>query len=381
MPFIHSVQSGVPRYIYSQLEVYERLSPFVPERLRSLFSKILQGSQIKKRHFSTSMEEMVSMTQDKRIEDKFLLWKDTSMEFFINQISELITQADLLPDEIDGICTSTTSGFVTPNIDVLLCERFGFRPDIKRMPIFGLGCSGGITPITRVYEYLKAYPEDAVLICVGDTLCNQFEMPTTASLLVSNAIFADGYGTLLMVGDEHRLASESQLEILYTRSHLFPDCEFAVGQRMTDSGLVTHVDFKLPEIIKSSIAEPMSAVQRDLGIEFNDIKHWMCHVGGPKIAQTITETLGLKNGALEASLETYRNYGNQAGVSVVTAIDHHLRKDNDPGLGFLMGLGPGIHLEYAACQLTPKKATNHAVNTNSASHSISDSVQLVNKMT
>ncbi len=354
MAHIHSVISEVPQYNISQMEFYDHVAPKINPRLHNIFKKILNGSQIRKRHFSIGLDQMTGLTEQKQVGDKFSIWKETTMEFWTRQANDIIKKAGLRPDEIDGICTSTTSGFITPDPAVLIQHELGLRGDIIRMPLFGFGCSGGQAAIHRVDEYLTAFPDRAFLVFVGEALSTQYEEAQSVSTLVSNSIFGDGYATMLMVGKEHRLASKSQIEIMNIKSIIFPNCDFAIGQWMTDEGIHTHLDAKLPRLVKSSIKAPLDAMFNEAGVESSDVDYWICHAGGPKVMEVFAETMHLGDDALHDTMETYRNYGNQSSVSVVTALDRILSNNTEAGLGYMMALGPGIHMEYSLCKVTPR---------------------------
>ncbi len=354
MSFIHSVRTDVPNYALSQLEFYEAVAPHTDERFHKIFKRILDATQIKKRHFSMSVEEMIDMTKKKRVADKFALWKDLMTEHFTNQCSKLIYENGLVPTDIDLICTSTSSGFITPDIGMIVRETLGLRSNIRRMPLFGFGCSGGMAAINRVAEYLQHHTTSAALVCVGETLSTQYETAESVSVLVSNSIFGDGYATMLMVGKDHPLASESQIELLNSESLIFPNCNFAVGQWMTDEGIHSHVDAKLPGIIREGVAEPLNKMFSKEGYEVSDVDYWICHAGGPKVMEAFQEEMNLREGSLNETLNTYSNHGNQSAVSVITALESTLQKNKKPGLGYMMALGPGVHMEYGLCKVTPR---------------------------
>ena len=353
MAYIHSIRTGVPEFVYSQIEFYEQVAPYTNKRLHSIFQRILEGSQIKKRHFSFELNDMIKMTNERRIEDKFLLWKETSLSFFKQQIDSIFNAYQISPEVIDGICTCTSSGFVTPTLDVLLQDYFGMRRDILRMPLVGYGCSGGMAAINRVSEYLTAFPEKAILVCVGETLSTQYEPGITVANLVSNSIFSDGYGTLLMVGEAHPLKNQAIVEIQESGSFLFPDSNFAIGQWMTDEGLHTHVDYKLPKLLRNSLLTPLKPLFEKTGLTPQDIKYWVVHQGGPKIMEAFAETLAIHEARLEPSLETYRQFGNQSSASVLTTLERRMCSETKTNLGFMMGIGPGVHFEYCLGIMTP----------------------------
>jgi len=366
MAHIHSVISEAPAYNITQMEFYDHVAPKINPRLHNIFKKILTGSQIRKRHFSTGLDQMTGLTEQKRVADKFSIWKETTMEFWTRQAKDVIKKAGLMPDEIDGICTSTTSGFITPDPSVLIQHELSLRGDIIRLPLFGFGCSGGQAAIHRVDEYLTAFPDRAILVFVGEALSTQYEEALSVSTIVSNSIFGDGYATMLMVGNEHRLAAKSQIELMNIKSIIFPNCDFAIGQWMTDEGIHTHIDAKLPRLIRSSVKAPLEAMFSESGVKASDVDYWICHAGGPKVMEVFAETMQLEEKHLHDTMETYRNYGNQSSVSVVTALDRILSTNTEEGLGYMMAIGPGIHMEYSLCKVTPRPEQNQLAHRRSA---------------
>ena len=360
MPHIHSVLSDVPEYSITQMEYYDYVAPRLRPRLRNILQRIIEGTQIRKRHFSTSVEHMFAMTEERKIGEKFSIWKETTMEFWTKQCKLLIENSGLSVDEIDGICTSTTTGFVTPGPTVLLQSKVGLRPDIVHMPIVGFGCSGGQAAIHRVNEYLTAFPKKAFLVCIGEAVSTQYEKADSISGLVANSIFADGFATLLMVGAENKLAKKSQIELLRCKSILFPNCDFAVGQWMSDEGMHNHIDAKLPTHVKRNIKEPIENLLAEAEQQLSDVDYFICHAGGPKVMETFQEVFELSDNALDITMETFRNYGNQSAVSVINALHRCLNTQSENGLGFMMALGPGIHMEYCLCKVTPRPENNVA---------------------
>lgn len=376
MAFIHSIRTDVPNYALSQLEFFEAVAPHTPERLHKIFKKILNGSGIKKRHFSTSIQEMIDMTEKKRVGDKFALWKQVISDHYVSQSRKIIYESGLKPVDIDLICTSTSTGFVTPDPAVVVQSELGLRRNIKRLPLFGFGCSGGMAAINRVAEYLQAFPTHAALVCVGETLCTQYETADSVSVLVSNSIFGDGYACLLMVGKEHELSGESQIEMLNSESYIFPDCDFAVGQWMSDEGIHSHIDAKLPGIVKKGVKDPMNKILHTLSAKPSDVDYWICHAGGPKVMESFQEVLELDDAALNQTMHTYRNHGNQSAVSILTALEGTLKQNTKTGLGVMMALGPGVHMEYGLCNVTPRHA-NKKADTTSRMNEIKKASQFV----
>jgi len=353
MSYIHSMRTGVPKFCYTQKEYYEIFSPHFNNRLNKLFLKILEGSQIKKRHFSTDLHTAIDLTKNRRVKDKFDLWKTVSTEFYTKLLTDLLNSTQLDTQEIEGICMSTTTGFVMPNLDLMLMDKFELKKDIMRMPFFGFGCSGGISAINRVHDYLNLYPQKAIIVCVGETLSTQCELGDSASNIVTNSLFGDGFSVLLMVGKEHRLAATAQVEIMESAAHVFSDSGYAASQWMTDSGVKSYVDYKLPALLKRFAAQPVSGLFQKTDYQLPDVDYFICHAGGPKVMEAFGDSLNIPAEKLETSLEVFRNFGNQSSVSVLSALEKTLIDNKKPGIGYMMALGPGITLEHLVCKVQP----------------------------
>ena len=97
-------------------------------------------------------------------------WIERAAELGEEAVSSALAQAGLSPTDIDHIFFTTVTGIASPSIDAKLVNRLAMRADIKRTPIFGLGCVGGAAGLARAADYLRGFPGHTALLVSGDIL-------------------------------------------------------------------------------------------------------------------------------------------------------------------------------------------------------------------
>jgi alkylresorcinol/alkylpyrone synthase len=224
------------------------------------------------------------------------------------------------------------------------------RSDIKRRPIFGVGCVGGALGLTRAADYVLAYPGHvaALLSVEVCSLTIQRDDLSTANL-ISTGLFGDGAAAVIVAGSE-RTDGEAQSvaqagpHILGCRSVFYPDSEDIMGWDISQDGFRIVLSPRLPEIIKRHLAGDLDAFLQSFGLARTDIGNWLIHTGGPKVLEAIQNALGLCARELERSWECLRRCGNLSSASVLLVLeDVTMQHRPAPGtLGVLLAMGPGF---------------------------------------
>jgi alkylresorcinol/alkylpyrone synthase len=230
------------------------------------------------------------------------------------------------------------------------------RPDIKRTPIFGIGCAGGAIGLTRAADYALAYPDHtAAILCVE--ICSLTMQPedfSTANLIASG-LFGDGAAAVIVRGSRttHRSSNGSSQssrpgpQILGTGSVFYPDTEEIMGWDISEAGFKIVLSPLLPDLIKGKLAGDVDAFLGRYQLRRADIGNWVIHTGGPKVLDSIQGTLELKDSDLDRSWECLRQFGNLSSASVLLVLEEVLMNDTPPPgtYGVLMAMGPGFCLE------------------------------------
>ncbi|MFF5897839.1 type III polyketide synthase [Streptomyces argenteolus] len=279
----------------------------------------------------------------------------TSNDVFIRAAVDLgaeavrgaLRKAGLLPTDVDLLMFTSVTGIAAPSVDARLVGRLGLRPDVKRLPVFGLGCVAGAAGVARLHDYLLGHPgQVAVLLSVE--LCSltfQRDDATPANL-VATALFGDGAAAAVLVGGEHPSRAGGP-EVLDTRSRLYPDTGHVMGWDIRSSGFTVVLDPAVPDVVRRYLAEDVTAFLEPHGLKPKDIARWVCHPGGPKVLEAVTDALDLPGSALDVTRRSLAETGNLSSSSVLHVLrDTMEQRGPDPGSpGLLMAMGPGFCCE------------------------------------
>ncbi|MEW6283732.1 MAG: 3-oxoacyl-[acyl-carrier-protein] synthase III C-terminal domain-containing protein, partial [Candidatus Eremiobacterota bacterium] len=227
-----------------------------------------------------------------------------------------------------------------------LMNRIPFRTDLKRLPIFGLGCLGGAAGVARVADYLQGHPDQAAVLLAVE-LCSLTLQRDDLSIpnIVSSGLFGDGAAAVLMVGGRHPLARAPRIQD--TRSVFFPDSEEVMGWDICDSGFRVVLSPDVPRYAGQDMPRALTAFLAERGLAPGDIRHWVAHPGGPRVLLAMEEGLGLPPQALERSGRVMAEVGNLSSASVLAVLERTLAETRpEPGdRGLMLAMGPAFCAE------------------------------------
>lgn len=286
------------------------------------------------------------------LEAKNNAWLQSALDLGDTVLCDLFDQVDMQPDEISQLIFTTVTGIGVPSIDARLMNRIAFSPNLKRLPLFGLGCVAGAAGLARLADYLRGHPDEAGIL-LSVELCSLTIQPDDFSIanIISSGLFGDGAAAVLMVGKDHPLSIDGP-RVIDNRSILFPNTEYVMGWDVKDSGLKIVLSGDVPQLAEAHLRPEIESFLGGHGLSIQDIKHWVAHPGGPKVIQAIETALGLEKHALDLSRESLAAAGNMSSTSVLLILEETLsRFQPEPGTyGLLMAMGPGFCAELVLLQ-------------------------------
>lgn len=271
---------------------------------------------------------------------------DVGLDVSERAVREALDLADLDATDVDVIYCSSVTGIAAPSIDARLVNRLGFRPDIKRIPIFGLGCVAGAAGTARVYDYLRGDRQGvALLLCLE--LCSLTAQGDDFSVanLISSGLFGDGAAAMIAVGEDHPAASRGRgPRVLASKSSFYPDTERVMGWDIGDSGFRIVLSDAVPSVVREFVRGDVNAFLDEQQLALRDIRFWVCHPGGPKVLETFADVLEIDKQDLILTWESLAAVGNLSSASVLFVLRDTLeQRDYPPGsLGLMLAMGPGF---------------------------------------
>lgn len=275
-------------------------------------------------------------------------WLEVATELGETVVRSLLDEAGLDAADIGLLATTTVTGIAVPSLDARLMNRLPFRPSLKRMPLFGLGCLGGAAGLARVADYLKGAPTEAAIL-LSVELCSLTFQPHDGSVanIVSTGLFGDGAAAVLVVGAEHPLAARGfGPKVVDTRSAFFPNSERVMGWDVVDTGFRVVLSNEVASVVARYVPAAVDGLLADHMLVRADVSAWVVHPGGPKVIDAITRSLDLDASALEPTRRCLRRVGNLSSSSVLFLLDERCRASPGDGTwGLLMAMGPAFCAE------------------------------------
>ena len=312
------------------------------DRLVRLHKAVAVGG----RHLALPMEEYPDLTLG-RANDAFIR---VGTELGAAAIRGALSQAGLEPRDVDVIFTTTVTGVATPSLDARLVNDSGLRPDVKRVPMFGLGCVAGAAGTARLADYLKGHP-DEVGVLLSVELCSLTMQRGDFSIanLIASGLFGDGAAALVGVGEVRSRALASRgPRVVATQSRFYPDTERVMGWDVGDTGFQIVLDASVPDVVKANIRQDVDQFLGQHGLTTANITTWIAHPGGPKVLTAFTESLDLPEDALRHTWTSLEAVGNLSSSSVLFVLRDTLAEETPAkrSLGLMMAMGPGFCSEF-----------------------------------
>jgi len=344
---IESVAVALPEHRYAQAAITAMVTDLVlaPGVSSALLQRLHANAGVEQRHLVLPLEQYATLDGFGAANDVFIR---AGLDLGARAITDALHGAGMSPHDVDLIVVTSVTGIAAPSLDARLVSRLGLRPDVKRIPIFGLGCVAGAAGVARVHDYLLGNP-DHVAVLLSVELCSltvQRDDPSTANL-VASGLFGDGAAAVVMSGADRAPASRACPEVVNTRSRFYPGTERVMGWDIGSSGFRIVLDASVADVVGAHLAEDMKAFLAAADLDTPDIARWIAHPGGPKVLAAVQQALALPENALQHAWRSLACVGNLSSPSLLHVLATTL-EDPPPAPGshgVLLAMGPGFCAE------------------------------------
>lgn len=345
MTKIIGVKTAYPEHRYSQQDIMGLLKSIWPEH-EEVVERLTTSSGVSNRNLVCALDSY-----------KELGGFEQRNAIYINSMVNILERAArALQKEIGfdwsdvGIITSTSiTGVAVPSLDARLMNKLPLNTDIVRVPLFGLGCLGGIASLNRTKDLLKAYPKKLALVLASEACSLTFQFgDITMANIVACSLFGDGAAAVLIAGEDHPLAQKGRLQIVDSINSFYPNTERIMGWDMVDTGFKVVLSGNVPEIVQKYVGHDAQNFLARNNINLQNINNIISHPGGPKVLKAISTVLNKDESLLSHSWQSLKDQGNMSSVSVLNVLERSL-KEGTLKKGYALGLamGPAFNSEMS----------------------------------
>jgi len=331
-----SLATSVPPYEFLQTKVEEVSKEIFGGRYPEFerLSRVFKSTGVVKRHGVKPIEWYFEPRDWPERTKAFL---EGANALFIEVTRKAIERAGLTPDKIDAVVTVCTSGIATPSLDARSARTIGFRPDILRVPIFGLGCAGGVSGMSIASRLAQAKPGTNVLFVAVElcTLAFRLDQLTKANI-IATSLFGDGAGAVVL-----RAGDGGAIEVEATGEHLWPDTLDIMGWQVDPEGFGVILHRSIPAFVGTHMKPAVTGILERMNLTLDDIDRLVCHPGGTKVLNALEAAFSLGQGSLDHERGIIADYGNMSSPTVLFVLERVLA-ERPPVRSLMTSLGPGF---------------------------------------
>jgi alkylresorcinol/alkylpyrone synthase len=331
-----SVATAVPGIVLPQDEAKALARGMFGDRA-GLFDKlapVFDNAGIAKRHI---VREPDWYRGDHGWKARNEVYLEAAEALYVEAAERALALAGVEAGEVDGLVTVSTTGIATPSLEARVAGRMGFRSDVERVPLFGLGCAGGVSGLATAARLAAGAPGKTILFVTVELCSTSIRLDKLSKAnIVATALFGDGAAAAVVRQGEGGIATiEGGGEILW------PDTLGIMGWDVEDPGLGVVFDRAIPPFVEENMASGVAQILARIGRERADIDRFTCHPGGAKVIAALEQSLALGEGALDHERAVLRDYGNMSAPTVLFVLDRVIAAGL-PKRTLLLALGPGF---------------------------------------
>lgn len=337
-----AVRSAFPAHRYPQAELTSKVADLCgldPEG-RALLERLHSRAGVDHRHTVLPLDGYEGLRSIELANDRYV---EEATDLGERALRAALDAAGLTGSDLDLLIVTSVTGVAVPSLDARLIPRLGLRPDIKRLPVFGLGCVAGAAGLARLHDYLLAWPEHRAALLAVELCSLSWPMTdVTVADLVVTGLFGDGGAALVAAGAR----AGDGVRIVASRSEVYPESVDTLGWRLGAEGFRIVLTAELADVVERRLTGSVTSFLAEHELTVDEVDLWVCHPGGPKVVDAVQNSLKLPDCAVELSRRSLAEVGNLSSASVLHILEKTIERTPPPGsTGLMIGLGPGVSVE------------------------------------
>ena len=342
-----AIGTAVPAHVLLQSDVAQAVDAAFAARFTdfSRLKRVFASAGIVKRHSAKPIEWFL---EKRGWAERTQAYLETAQALFIEAAQKALAAANLAAADIDTVVTVSSTGIATPSLEARAAAVIGFRSDVRRVPVFGLGCAGGASGLSIGARLAKASPGTNVLVVAVELCTLSFRLDeVTKANIVATALFGDGAAACVL-----RCGETGLVEIEASGEHLWPDTLDTMGWDVGPDGFGVIFAQAIPPFAEANMGPAVSGILARSGLTLADIDGFICHPGGTKVVSALERAFGLNQGTLKNERAVLSDYGNMSAPTVLFVLERAMRTGLAPRTA-LTAMGPGF---TASCAVLKRAA-------------------------
>lgn len=307
------------------------------------------NTEIDTRNFCKPLDSYKDIGSFKQRNDEYI---NLSLEYSMKAIEDVLKKAGLKKEELTDIIFVSSTGLATPSLDALLINRMQLPANLKRTPVFGLGCAGGVSGFAKACTAAKANTK-AVVLLVAVELCSLTFLKNdySKSNFIASTLFSDGVAAAVIKGDAWDTKNGKQFKYRAAQSKLYYNSEDVMGWEFQDEGFKVLFSQDIPTIIQKNVKGDVVDFLADYDLILSDVRNFIFHPGGRKVLAAYEDALQAPGDFLEHTRDVIRQYGNMSSATVLYVLERFFTTSYEPGYGLMAALGPGFSSEMVLLEM------------------------------
>ena len=330
-----SVATAVPPHIIEQRDAASASHRCFADRIEDFerLARVFENSGIIRRYAVRPLEWYL---QPLGWPERNRAYLDGATQLFIDAATGALDRAGIHAAQVDTIVTVSSTGISTPSLEARVADRMGFRVDVERVPVFGLGCAGGVSGLSIASRLAQSRPGIVLLVAVElCTLAFRLDKLSKENI-VATALFGDGAAACVLQAGEAGVAA-----VEMSGQHTWPDTLDIMGWDVDPQGLGVIFDRAIPPFAEANLAPAVAGILGRAGLQLGDVDRFACHPGGAKVISALERALSLEQGSLDHERVVLADYGNMSAPTALFVLDRIVQAGLAPRT-LLTALGPGF---------------------------------------